>query len=261
MACGVVRAKLPDGLHCAFYAGVLCQGVLYLSPAAFTENQPPAPQQGGGQQPGQNGRGSSGGRNQPPYQLSNRGGPGGNNRPPSRPSNRGGPGRGGPGGVLRPAGGDPGSNRGGPRGPNQSRPGGPGSQPGIGTSQNGAARLEGHLHQARDQRISSGPGTRSRVMAQYRRSLPGTSRTRHPHFAAGSYLPCTVVPYFTPVPPGVIHSLPPIPPGYGLGYYQGYVAVYDPGTFFILNLIDLLSWLTCSWSRTPALTALTLTRR
>jgi hypothetical protein len=42
------------------------------------------------------------------------------------------------------------------------------------------------------------------------------------------------------VPPDVYGYLPPPPPGYQMGYYDGYVVVYDPVTYFITNLIDLM---------------------
>ena len=35
--------------------------------------------------------------------------------------------------------------------------------------------------------------------------------------------------------------LPPVPPGYAIGYFYGYCVVYDPVTFTILNFVDLLS--------------------
>lgn len=46
--------------------------------------------------------------------------------------------------------------------------------------------------------------------------------------------------YFRPVPPQLLGYLPPPPPGYAMGYYDGYVVVYDPVSFAILNLVDLL---------------------
>jgi hypothetical protein len=78
-------------------------------------------------------------------------------------------------------------------------------------------------------------------MQQYRSALPRVNRSRRPHFVRGGYFPRTFVPYFTPVPAGVAGFMPPVPPGYAMGYYQGYVVVYDPATFFILNLIDLMT--------------------
>ena len=59
-------------------------------------------------------------------------------------------------------------------------------------------------------------------------------------FIVGGYFPYSYIQYVTPLPPPVIGYLPPPPPGYRMGYYQGYVVVYDPTTYFILNVIDLL---------------------
>jgi hypothetical protein len=38
----------------------------------------------------------------------------------------------------------------------------------------------------------------------------------------------------------VVSFLPPPPPGYTMGYFNGYVVVYDPVSFYIVNVIDLL---------------------
>jgi hypothetical protein len=38
----------------------------------------------------------------------------------------------------------------------------------------------------------------------------------------------------------VLAYLPPPPPGYLVGYYDGYVVVYDPTTYFIANVVDLM---------------------
>ena len=201
MARGVARAKLADRLHCAFCAGVLCPGVLYMAPAAFTQNPPPPPQQ--------NSRGPQGGG--PQRGQNDRGGPGGANRPPSQPSNRGGSGGGGPGGPGRQAGSGLVQNRVGPGGTNQPlRPGGPAGPPGIGSGPNRGGPVARPPAPGPRPAYQFRAQDRSRLIAQYRRSLPGVNRTRRPHFVGGSYLPRTVVPYFTPVPPGVIRSLPPV---------------------------------------------------
>lgn len=48
-------------------------------------------------------------------------------------------------------------------------------------------------------------------------------------------------PHIMPVPVHVLRTLPPPPPGYVIGYYQGYNVVYDPTTYVILTAIDLLA--------------------
>lgn len=54
-------------------------------------------------------------------------------------------------------------------------------------------------------------------------------------------MPPAYRPYISPLPEYVVSYLPPPPPGYAMGYYQGYAVVYDPVTFLILSTIDLLS--------------------
>jgi hypothetical protein len=66
------------------------------------------------------------------------------------------------------------------------------------------------------------------------------NRARRPVFTIGGYYPYADIGYLQPIPPDVYGYLPPPPPGYRMGYYDGYVVVYDPITYFIANLIDLL---------------------
>lgn len=56
----------------------------------------------------------------------------------------------------------------------------------------------------------------------------------------GGFFPYAYIGYLTPVPATVYGYLPPPPPGYQVAYYQGYVVVYDPVTYYIVNVIDLL---------------------
>ena len=56
----------------------------------------------------------------------------------------------------------------------------------------------------------------------------------------GGFFPYVYIPYITALPPNVYGYLPPPPPGYNMGYYNGYVVVYDPVTYFIANVVDLL---------------------
>jgi hypothetical protein len=74
----------------------------------------------------------------------------------------------------------------------------------------------------------------------YSRNLVYINRSRRPVFVIGGYFPYADIRYITPLPPTVYGYLPPPPPGYQMGYYQGYVVVYDPVTYFIVNVIDLL---------------------
>jgi hypothetical protein len=59
-------------------------------------------------------------------------------------------------------------------------------------------------------------------------------------FTIGGYFPYTYITYLSPLPPALYGQIPPPPPGYQVGYYDGYVVVYDPATYFIASVIDLL---------------------
>jgi hypothetical protein len=46
--------------------------------------------------------------------------------------------------------------------------------------------------------------------------------------------------YIQPLPPSLYAQLPPPPPGYQIGYFEGYSVVYDPATGVIFGFVDLL---------------------
>jgi hypothetical protein len=186
--------------------------------------------------------------------------PGGGNRPggggPPGGGNRPGPGGGGNNGGSRP-------NPGGPQiQPVRPSPGGGNNRPGPGNGNN------------RPQPPRPGPGTRppvrppnrpgpgrppswgrppqnrpsynfrrndwSYLHRYYQRSLISINIGSRPRFAIGGFFPYAYIPYITPLPPNVYGYLPPPPPGYNMGYYDGYVVVYDPVTYYIANVVDLL---------------------
>lgn len=82
---------------------------------------------------------------------------------------------------------------------------------------------------------------RSRLQQHYRRSLQNVDREHRPQFESGREIPRAYRGYMTPAPAALRAQLPPPPEGYTLGYYQGYTVVYDPTTFVILSVIDLLN--------------------
>jgi hypothetical protein len=84
------------------------------------------------------------------------------------------------------------------------------------------------------------PNDRDYLRRYYRRNLVYINRSRRPVFIIGAYIPFGSRGYFTPLPPNLLGYLPPPPPGYVIGYYDGYCVVYDPVTFTILNVVDLL---------------------
>jgi Ni/Co efflux regulator RcnB len=82
---------------------------------------------------------------------------------------------------------------------------------------------------------------RAYLQQHYRRSIGGVDREHRPQFEAGREIPRAYRGYFTPAPDSLRRRLPPPPAGYTIGYYQGYTVVYDPATFVILSVLDLLS--------------------
>lgn len=81
---------------------------------------------------------------------------------------------------------------------------------------------------------------RTHLQRNYGRSLRALRVDHRPYFQPGYAMLPAYRPYITPVPVNVLHTLPPPPPGYVIGYYQGYNVVYDPATYVVLAAIDLL---------------------
>lgn len=61
---------------------------------------------------------------------------------------------------------------------------------------------------------------------------------RRNHFRAGERLPSGV--RLKSVPASYYRTLPPPPPGYRLGYYEGYVVAYNPTTQIVADVLDLV---------------------
>jgi len=60
-----------------------------------------------------------------------------------------------------------------------------------------------------------------------------------PHFDRGQRIPSNY--RFQTVPSSYYRGMPPPPPGYRYGYYDGYVVTYDPTTRVIGDVLDLVS--------------------
>lgn len=84
------------------------------------------------------------------------------------------------------------------------------------------------------------PNDRNYLRNYYASRLGRINRARRPVFRMGMYFPYAYIGYLSPVPPSMWGMLPPIPPGYQVGYYDGYVVVYDPVTYYIVGVIDLM---------------------
>lgn len=62
---------------------------------------------------------------------------------------------------------------------------------------------------------------------------------RRPSFVPGYVIPRSY--YIQPVPSSYWAGMPPPPPGYMYGYYDGYMVAYDPTTRIIADVMDLVS--------------------
>ena len=80
----------------------------------------------------------------------------------------------------------------------------------------------------------------TRLRNYYRGGFGKINRRNRPSFSRGGYVPRTYWTYFQPVPGSLIGYLPPVPPGYVIGYYDGYIIVYDPSNWFILSVLNIL---------------------
>jgi hypothetical protein len=68
------------------------------------------------------------------------------------------------------------------------------------------------------------------------------NRIHRYRFFAGDYFPRIYLANIQPIPPQLIGYLPPPPPGYAIGYYDGYCLVYDPISLEIVSVIDLYQY-------------------
>jgi hypothetical protein len=218
-------------LRRSFGSAILFCFVLSVFPVAAQ-----APQDKGGNRPqpgnrpesGKPGGGSPGGNN------GNRPGPGGNNggNRPNPGGNRPGPGRPQP---SRPTPGRPSPGR---PNPGHGRP----PQPGHGRPQPGRPGRPPQWGRPPQNRPSYNfrPSDRNSLRRFYMSRFGAINRARRPVFAIGGFFPYADIRYISPLPPELYGQLPPPPLGYSMGYYDGYVVVYDPVSYFIANVIDLL---------------------
>jgi Ni/Co efflux regulator RcnB len=67
---------------------------------------------------------------------------------------------------------------------------------------------------------------------------------KHPekrnHIRAGEQLPPDYRSRLKPVPSSYYRNVPPPPPGYQFGYYDGYVVAYNPTTRIVADALDLI---------------------
>ena len=81
---------------------------------------------------------------------------------------------------------------------------------------------------------------RDQLRRHYDGDLKRVDRNRRPDFHAGQPVPNSYRGKIKPLPQNVRRGLPPPPRGYQMGYYGGYAVVYDPVSFTILQVMDIL---------------------
>lgn len=76
-------------------------------------------------------------------------------------------------------------------------------------------------------------------LRQHYKGIEKVDRARRAEYRIGARLPDDWRRRMHPVPAAVIRELPPLPPGYAVGYFDGYCVAYDPTTLMIADVIDL----------------------
>ncbi|MEG9438093.1 hypothetical protein JAO29_18250 [Edaphobacter sp. HDX4] len=81
---------------------------------------------------------------------------------------------------------------------------------------------------------------RNHFASHYQHDVQHWQHNSHgrPHFTRGERIPSNY--RFQPVPRSYYAEVPPPPPGYQYGYYDGYVVAYDPSTRIIADVLDLV---------------------
>jgi len=102
--------------------------------------------------------------------------------------------------------------------------------------QNDRGGQGGHDYHFRDE-------DRNRFSTHYRSNL--RQYEQHPdrrhQIRAGERLPSDYRTRLKPVPESYYRGVPPPPPGYRFGYYDGYVVAYDPATQVVADVLDLVN--------------------
>jgi Ni/Co efflux regulator RcnB len=117
---------------------------------------------------------------------------------------------------------------------------------GVGAAQDQDRHDSGHNNNHQSQRDQ---GSNFRFRAQDRGNFQSHYRSDlnrwrshpqgRPHFSRGQRIPAGY--RFQPVPRAYYANVPPPPPGYQYGYYDGYVVSYNPTTQIIADVMDLVA--------------------
>ena len=80
----------------------------------------------------------------------------------------------------------------------------------------------------------------STLRQHYQTQIRSIDPASRPRIAQYTYIMPEYVTYIEPCPQDVLYLLPPPPVGFVIGFWDGYIIVYDPGTFYIGTVLDLL---------------------
>ncbi len=85
------------------------------------------------------------------------------------------------------------------------------------------------------------PDDRNNLRSHYQSNIQRWQRNPQgrPHFNAGDRLPSNY--RIQAVPSSYYRGVPPPPPGYRFGYYDGYVVAYNPTSRIIADVLDLVA--------------------
>jgi len=81
-----------------------------------------------------------------------------------------------------------------------------------------------------------------KLRQHFQSQLAHVNRNNRPHLIVGGSLPSGWQTYIVPVPTEEFAYLPPVPEGYQMAFYNGYIIVYDPYLGLVLNVIDLFAY-------------------
>jgi hypothetical protein len=138
--------------------------------------------------------------------------------------------------------------------PNSAQAMRPGDAPREGPAKPASAGPAGH-QPGRDQATpaASHPGNDSKrpdyhvdrkvtttVRQHFSTEIAHVDRSHRVSFSIGVVVPQTYVASIEPVPAELLVGVAPPPAGYVTGYYDGYMLVYDPQSYVVIDVVDLL---------------------
>jgi hypothetical protein len=115
---------------------------------------------------------------------------------------------------------------------------------------NGAQRQDHPAQAAQGGRHRPAPNAHYQISRQaapklrqhFQSQLAHVNRNNRPHVVVGGSLPSGWQTYIVPVPVEEFTYLPPVPEGYQMAFYNGYIIVYDPYSGLVVDVIDLFAY-------------------